>query len=202
MNRDIPKLYGLVLAGGKSTRMGSDKGLLEYHSVPHQEHLYKLLDKVCDKVYLSMRKEQEGDLADGFDVIADQNEYRGPFNGILSAHKAHPDVAWLVLACDLPLMDLPSLKQLVENRDSKKLATSFATKESGLPEPLVTIWEPTGLIEAISHLKTTDSSCPRKFLINSEIALVFPEQDEILYNANSLEDYEYVKSKITLSNGA
>ncbi|SNY99905.1 NTP transferase domain-containing protein [Flagellimonas pacifica] len=202
MKQGIPKLYGLVLAGGRSTRMGSDKGLLKYHSVPQQEYLYNLLEDVCDTVYLSMRQEQEEDLTDNLKIIVDQNEYRGPFNGILSAHKAHPNVAWLVLACDLPLIDLSSLKQLAENRDSKKLATSFSTRKSGLPEPLITIWEPLGLVKAISHLKSTDSSCPRKFLINSEIALVYPERDEILYNANSLEDYEFVKSKIELSNGA
>lgn len=202
MKQDIPKLYGLVLAGGKSTRMGSDKGLLKYHSVSHQEHLYNLLDQVCDKVYLSMRKEQEVDLKDDFNVIVDQNEYRGPFNGILSAHKTHPEVAWLVLACDLPLIDLPSLKNLVTNRNPDNLATSFATKKTGLPEPLITIWEPEGLMKAIVHLDSSDSSCPRKFLINSETSLVIPEQDEVLYNANSLEDYEFIKSKIALANGA
>ncbi|WP_420601711.1 NTP transferase domain-containing protein [Flagellimonas sp.] len=200
MKNDIPKLYGLVLAGGKSTRMGSDKGLIKYHSIPQQEHLYNLLNEVCDTVYLSVRQEQEGNLVDEFNVIVDQNEYRGPFNGILSAYKTHPNVAWLVLACDLPLIDLSSLKELVKNRDPEKLATSFATKKSGLPEPLITIWEPTGLTKAISHLESTDSSCPRKFLINADTSLVHPEQDEVLYNANSLEDYEFVKSKIALSN--
>ncbi|WP_190808683.1 NTP transferase domain-containing protein [Flagellimonas sp. S3867] len=201
MIQDIPKLYGLVLAGGKSTRMGSDKGLLKYHSVPQQEYLYNLLDEVCNTVYLSMRKDQENHLANNFKVIVDQNEYRGPFNGILSAHKAHPEAAWLVLACDLPLIDLSSLKRLVDGRNPEKLATSFATKKSGLPEPLITIWEPKGLAKAMTYLETVESSCPRKFLINSEITLTHPERDEILYNANSLEDYEFIKSKIALSDG-
>ena len=200
MKQDIPKLYGLVLAGGKSTRMGSDKGLLKYHSVPHQEHLYNLLGDICDTVYLSIREEQESETSKNYNVIVDENEYRGPFNGILSAYKKHPEVAWLVLACDLPLIDSDSLKKLVENRNPKKFATSFATKESGLPEPLITIWEPKSLQRAITYLEATDSSCPRKFLINSEISLAHPERDEILYNANSLEDYQFIKSKLTPSN--
>lgn len=179
--------------------MGSDKGLIKYHSMPHQEYLYGLLNEVCDDVYLSIRKEQEIHLVNDLNVIEDKNEFRGPFNGILSAHKTHPDVAWLVVACDLPLLNLSSLKMLVGQRNPEKLATSFATKKTGLPEPLITIWEPEGLLKAMEHLKTSESSCPRKFLINSEIALVHPTKDEVLYNANSLEDYEFVKSKITIS---
>ncbi|MFD2098602.1 NTP transferase domain-containing protein [Flagellimonas iocasae] len=199
MSSKTPQLYGLVLAGGKSTRMGSDKGLLTYHGVPQQEYLYNLLKKLCDDVYLSIRDEQSAAIPDGFKAIIDQNEYRGPFNGILTAHKAFPDVAWLVLACDLPLIDQETLKQLVESRNPDQWATSFATKETELPEPLITIWEPKGLRGAITYLKTAESSCPRKFLINSDTKLVFPKQDELLYNANNIEDYEYVKSKLTLS---
>lgn len=189
-------MYGLILAGGKSTRMGSDKGLLQYHGIPQQDYLYHLLEQVCDKVYLSVREEQQLFLSNEINVIVDQNEYRGPFNGILSAHKAHPNAAWLVLACDLPLLDLESIKDLALQRNPDKLATSYATHESGLPEPLVTIWEPAALKKSIEHLEGTDSTCPRKFLINSDIHLVHPKQDEVLYNANSLSDYEFAKSKL------
>lgn len=196
MSSTTPQLYGLVLAGGKSTRMGSDKGLLTYHDVPQQEYLYGLLGQLCDDVFLSIREEQKSTIPDGFKAIIDKNEYRGPFNGILSAHKTHPKVAWLVLACDLPLINLKTLQQLVENRNPSQGATSFATKKTGLPEPLITIWEPEGLNGAMQYLETAESSCPRKFLINSDTKLVFPERDEVLYNANNVEDYEYAKSKI------
>ncbi|UII75866.1 NTP transferase domain-containing protein [Flagellimonas sp. HMM57] len=197
----IPKLYGLVLAGGRSTRMGTDKGLIPYRGIPQQEYLYQLLGTICDTVFLSIREEQETALTNSFNTIIDKNEYRGPFNGILSAHSNYPEVAWLVLACDLPMIDKEALQLLSNSRNTNRLATSFATKETGLPEPLITIWEPAGLQKSISFLKTAKSSCPRKFLINSDIQLVHPEQDELLYNANSIEDYEFIKSKIALADG-
>ncbi|NAY90954.1 NTP transferase domain-containing protein [Muricauda sp. JGD-17] len=196
-DKNIPKLYGLVLAGGKSTRMGSDKNLIQYHGMPHQEYLYGLLNEVCNSVFLSIRPQQQASIPSHFKTIEDQNEYRGPFNGILSAHRLYPKAAWLVLACDLPLINSETIKQLAHRRNPNKLATSFATKKTKLPEPLITIWEPQGLERAKQYLETAESSCPRKFLINSDIELLYPDHDEVLYNANSISDYEYVKSKIS-----
>lgn len=194
--KNSSKIYGLVLSGGKSTRMGSDKGEINYHGIPQREYMYGLLDQVCDKTFISIRAEQKNEVPDTMNFIVDLNQHRGPYNGILSAHKVYPGVAWLVLACDLPLLDLNTLKQLVVRRVPNKTATAFATKESGLPEPLVAIWEAEGLQQSIVHLKNGTSTCPRKFLINSDIALVFPENDDVLINANSKEDYEQVLLKI------
>ncbi len=190
------KLYGLILSGGKSTRMGSDKGLIEYHGIPQREYLYKLAQTVCEKTFLSIRSEQETELGSEYNYIIDKNEYKGPLNGILSAHREYPKVAWLVLACDLPLLNQSTIAQLVTNRNLDAYATASATAKTRLPEPLVAIWEPLGLQNAVKHMKTAQSSCPRKFLINSDTQLVFPENDEELYNANSLEEYEFAKTKV------
>lgn len=53
------KIYGLVLAGGKSNRMGKDKSRLHYHGQPHALFLYKLLSKFCEKTFLSVRDAAE-----------------------------------------------------------------------------------------------------------------------------------------------
>ncbi len=186
------EIYGLVLCGGKSTRMGHDKGAIVYHDLPQQEHLFQLLEQLCDHTFFSIREEQRATLPEGTNYIIDQNKYRGPFNGLLSAYERYPDVAWMVMACDLPLMDLKALKKLASERDVTKYATAFATLKSGLPEPLAAIWEPKALEEAIGYLNKGDSTCPRKFLINSDTKLVAPEDDEVLLNANSEEDYKQV----------
>lgn len=173
--------------------MGTDKALISYHGDSQQEVMYDLALKICPRAFISLRSDQQKDLTSEMETILDRNEYAGPFNGILSAHAEHPEVAWLVLACDLPLLDLDTLKRLLDSRDPAKDATALATKASGLPEPLAAIWEPSGLAKAIEYLKTANSSCPRKFLLNSDIHLVFPEKDEVLANANSMEDYKRIK---------
>ena len=190
------KLYGLVLSGGKSTRMGTDKGLIEYHGRPQREHLYNLLSEVCDRTYISLREEQEANKPSGFATITDENKFRGPFNGILSAHNKHPKVAWLVLACDLPLIDVAALKQLVLERDPSKFSTSFSAVANPLPEPVCAIWEPKALETAVHYLEEGNGTCPRKFLIKNNAKLVYPKNKNTIVNANSIEDYQDVLLKL------
>ncbi|MEJ2585001.1 MAG: NTP transferase domain-containing protein [Robiginitalea sp.] len=189
-------LMGLVLAGGRSTRMGTDKGLLTYHDRPQREYLYDQMRPLCREVYLSIRPEQEETLPEGFASIPDENKYRGPLNGLLSAHHAFPEAAWLVVACDLPLVDQKVLEDLLARRNPNAMATAFATRKTGLPEPLAAIWEPLGLQAAETHLQSSESSCPRKFLLNTETTLVFPEDDLWVANANEPEEYEALLEKL------
>ena len=197
MGKREPKIYGLILSGGKSTRMGNDKGLIDYHGKPQREYLYELAVRFCDRVYFSIRKDQLDSFAKGVKVIVDKDRYPGPFNGILSAHDQHPMVAWLVLACDLPLLNEKGLMELVGSRNTAKYATAFCSKHSGRPEPLIAIWELKALEVAKAHLETAGNLSPRAFLMNADIQLVVPSSEEQLYNANSKEDYHLVKEKLT-----
>lgn len=189
-------VYGLVLCGGKSTRMGEDKGAIVYHDRPQRDYLYGLLSEVCSRTFYSVREDQVSSLPEGVDHIPDNDKYKGPYNGLLSAFEAYPDTAWMVMACDLPLMHTEALKQLRAERDMGKVATAFATGESRLPEPLAAIWEPEGLRQSLDYLAGGNGTCPRKFLINADTKLVFPADEAVLINANSREDYESVLIKL------
>ncbi|GGZ29105.1 hypothetical protein GCM10007049_22790 [Echinicola pacifica] len=189
-------LYGLVLAGGQSSRMGQDKGELQYYRTNHRSYLYYTLKELCPQTYISCRQDQQSVIQSGMDYIMDEDLYGGPLNGILSAHHAHPDKAWLIVAVDLPHIHEESLQALVKQRQSQKAATVYATHESKLPEPLIGIWEPKGLQEAEKFMIESGKSCPRKFLMNADIQLIYPENDLELFNANYPEDYELAKSRI------
>ena len=184
-------LYGLVLAGGKSSRMGFDKGLIEYRAVPHREYLFSLLTHFCAEAFLGVRATQQEEVA-GFPLILDNEGYNGPFRSILAAHDAYPDKAWLVVACDLPYLTEKTIQKLVEKRDSSKMATTYYNESSGFLEPLITIWEPAGLEKAKAY-GAEGGKCPRKFLMNEEIRQVRADNDEELKNANYPEDYEQAK---------
>ncbi len=189
---NVSDLNGLILTGGKSSRMGEDKSLIEYHSKPQSQHLYELVKEFLPNTYLSVREGQQFDY--NGDVIQDQLSTKGPINGILSAMKLYPNKAWLVLACDLPLISKKTIKQLVEARDPSKLATAFATEKTGLPEPLVAIWEYAALEPLNHHHLVEEKNCPRKFLLNNEIKIITPQDDLELYNANNPDEYKEAKA--------
>ncbi|NME71579.1 NTP transferase domain-containing protein [Flammeovirga aprica JL-4] len=185
-----PKLKGLVLVGGKSTRMGEDKSMLDYHGQPQWKHSYDLLSQYCDEVYVSVadKKEQFSEVKQ----LQDKFIGLGPMSGILSAFQEDPNAAWLVVACDLPLLSASSLNQLVNARNPQKYATSFKSPTMEFPEPLICIWEPKAYGRLLEFL-SWGYSCPRKALINSDIELLIADHEEEMTNANTPEEFQKIK---------
>ena len=192
MTTSATKIYGLVLAGGKSTRMGEDKGLILWHGIPQRNYTAQLLEHFCDEVFISCREEQVTEIGNTFQTITDSVDGKGPMVGILSAFKKYPDVAWLVIACDLPLIDAEAIDHLIEHRDTNAIATTYKSPHDGLPEPLITIWEPSS-VAALNSFREQGYNCPRKVLINSNAKVIEPLSAQALMNANTPEDAAAVK---------
>jgi molybdopterin-guanine dinucleotide biosynthesis protein A len=123
----------------------------------------------------------------------------GPFGAILSAFRAHPDAAWLVVACDLPNLDAAAIDYLVAQRNTSKIATTFRSPFDQFPEPLVTIWEPKSYPVLLQFL-AQGYSCPRKALINSPTEILEPLRPESLVNVNQPEELAQVIAKLTATN--
>lgn len=182
-------VYGLVLAGGRSARMRRDKAALEYRGRTQLEEAYALLASVTERAFVSVRADQVDEpLRRRFPQIVDERTDVGPLAGILAAQRLHPQVAWLVLACDLPFLDASVLGYLLEHRDQQGMATAFRSSHDGLPEPLCTVYEPKS-VEALARYAASGRSCPRKFLIEYQARLLDPLRADALDNVNSTADY-------------
>lgn len=186
----MPKLHGLVLAGGKSARMSKDKALLDYHGKPQQQHAIDLLSTVCENVFVSSRDEsQSNELR--MPNITDKFIGLGPYGGILSAFMQDSNVAWLVIAIDLPFLDEGTIQNLVEHRNPSKVATCFIDPQNEFPEPLISIWEPKAYPRMLDFL-SKGYSCPRKVLINSDVEILTERNAQALTNVNTPEELEKV----------
>lgn len=190
-------VLGLVLAGGRSTRMRRDKAALEYHGRSQLAQAFDTLSRVVDAAFVSVRADQVDEpTRRGFPQVVDlQGSPPGPLAGILSALAARPDAAWLVLACDLPWLDEPTLRALLAARDSSAVATAFRSVHDGLPEPLCAIWEPASAA-ALRAFAATGRNCPRKFLIQAGAPLVAPPSPRALDNVNSTDEYWTAMSEL------
>lgn len=197
----VPTLKSLVLVGGKSQRMGVDKATLNYHGQPQSQFLVNILRGLRTLPHLSCRAEQMSDFAnltsENVPIIADTFLELGPFGAILSAFRHDPNAAWLVVACDLPLLDVETLDFLIKNRNLSAVATAFKSPDSKtpFPEPLITIWEPRAYPILLSFL-AQGISCPRKVLINSDIELLNVPNIAALSNVNTPEEKATIELKL------
>ncbi|MEJ2128720.1 MAG: NTP transferase domain-containing protein [Woeseiaceae bacterium] len=182
------KLFGLVLAGGQSRRMGQDKALLMRKGQSQLGYTTSLLEQVTDSVYVSARSEQQDDPErNRFPTIVDRYEGIGPVAGILSAMDEHPDADWLVLACDLPNIDEATLEYLLEHRAIDRPFSAFRSSYDGLPEPLCAVYA-SGSDSVIREFVADGIVCPRKMLINSDTELLEQPNPGALDNINTPED--------------
>ncbi len=186
-------LYGLLLVGGKSTRMGQDKAQLIYRDdQPEWIRLHSLLNEHCDRSFLSHPAGQDF----GVDTIIDPAE--GPLWAIHAAQEAHPDARWLVIACDLPLLESSTIAKLIDGASTQNQATSYRSRVDSRAEPLCAIYEPSSA-KAISEAVKNGFRCPRKVLESIDTQLISLNSPHALDNANSPADTLEVRSHLTHS---
>ncbi len=185
----IAPVKGLVLIGGRSTRMGTDKSELNYFGKPQKEVVKELLEDNLLDTYYSIQNisEKPKEIHDTFLNL-------GPFGGICSAFQKDPNSAWLVLATDLPFVDNNLIRQLLSKRNPSKVATAIKGKNKEFVEPLITIYEPKAYPILLQYL-AQGYSCPRKMLINSDVEIIEVD-DGLIRNVNTPEEFKIAKKEI------
>ena len=185
-------VWGLVLIGGQSTRMGQDKSGLVYHGLPQRDHLTVLLGPLCQRVYWSVNEAQNNTLSYPH-LLPDRYPQQGPLGGLLTAFEAHPQVAWLLVPCDLPHLDAGTLRGLLagrradsrnENDPNAPLVTAYWDAEKTGAEPLVSLWEP----EAGPVLRAwfmAGNRSPRQFMVQHPTTRLVAPNYAVFENVNT-----------------
>lgn len=131
-------VYGLVVAGGQSSRMKTDKSLLNYHRQPQRYYLYDMLQAICGEAYISCNVAQAGSIPSSYNVIVDDKQYAGigPMAAILSAFERYPEQSFIAIGCDYPDVSAMHLQQLRQGLDEGQTISFFNT-DTGFYEPLL-----------------------------------------------------------------
>lgn len=191
------ELYGLVICGGKSTRMGTDKSLIDYHGKAQRYYVYEMLEWICDKVFISCNSTQKESITDPYKMLADLPQYEniGPMAGLLTAFNYYPDRDFLIVGCDYPFITTKDLKEFVKSVNHEKIASAFYNQDQALYEPLLA-WYSHKSKNEIQRMYGNEEFSLQRFLRENEAGKYEPVRPKNLVSVDTPEDCKIAKETI------
>ncbi len=187
---------GIVLCGGRSTRMGTSKAALPFGPETMLQRVVRLLGTVVTPIVaVAARDQMLPPLPEGLIVTRDEREQRGPLEGLRAGLKALPgnvDAAY-VTSCDVPLLVPGFVTRMMELLNDHDIAVM---EIDGFPHPLSAVYR-RGVLPEVESLLAQDKLRP-VFLFDAvktrrvkpeEMSAVDPEL-RTLRNLNTPEDYQ------------
>jgi molybdopterin-guanine dinucleotide biosynthesis protein A len=190
------QISGIVLAGGKSVRMGSDKGRLTIDGTSLLDRALRTIDGLVDDVVISVRdvstREREGD-AGRVRVVRDDVPERGPLGGLLTSLRRVHHPRALVVAVDMPLLTKNLLAYLIDTSWGWDITVP---RWRDRVEPLAGVYD-RGCAPHIERFLQRPSASARDFVLMTDLGVRFVEDREIrrfgspgrlFFNVNTPED--------------
>lgn len=198
---------GIVLAGGKSTRMGTSKALLPFGPETMLQRVVRILSGVVSPIVVVAAADQElPALPDEVIVTRDEREARGPLEGLRAGLKALPgdvDAAY-VTSCDVPLLVPGFVTQMLDLARDHDVAVM---EIDGFPHPLSAVYRRTTLPH-VEDLLAHDRLRPVFLFERVKTRRVQPAEITsdpdllTLRNLNTREEYEQALALAGLPSGA
>ncbi len=187
-------LSGIILAGGKSNRMGKNKALLELGGMTLIERVARVLSGVCSEIIIAGGDVKElGHL--GYPVVPDIHQGCGPLSGIHAGLTAARNRYGFVAACDIPFLDEKLVQRIISEADGYD---AVILKHGNYFEPLFSLYGKafTGAAETSIKNGVYKVTAPL-YLVRWKAVEVdfseFPDLQKLLMNLNTPEDYEKAK---------
>jgi molybdopterin-guanine dinucleotide biosynthesis protein A len=183
-------IVGVVLAGGSSSRMGTDKALLPLAGAPIITYAARSLSEVCSEVIVASGDQGRYSflgLREIFDVFKDS----GPLAGIHSALLEARDHPVFVIACDLPFVNRELVEFVI---DSGNLTRTRVASAEGRIQPLFGLYDPKILTHLEHCLRTRELSVLKALAgYEHDVVVIEPSlpfyRPNILQNINTRSDY-------------
>jgi molybdopterin-guanine dinucleotide biosynthesis protein A len=186
---------GIVLCGGKSTRMGVPKATLPFGPETMLQRVVRLLGTVVSPIVVVAAREQSlPELPAGVKIAHDEREQRGPLEGLRAGLKALPDSLEFayITSCDVPLLEPAFVERMVELLGDHDIAVM---EIDGFPHPLSAVYR-RDTLPHVEALLEKDKLRPvflfdavRTRRVRPEEMLSVDPQLRTLRNLNTREDY-------------
>lgn len=188
------KRTGIVLCGGKSSRMKQDKSMLIYHSKPQRYHVYDLLKKYCSEVFISVNDVSQVVESDGYNYLIDDKDI-GPMAGLIKACKANPKTDVIIVGCDYPHLNDEMLKKLIQSNDESFLASAFFNSTENCYEPLLAIYK-SECLPFLNYSVENNQNSLQEFLNTVKAHKVYPDSVKQIKSVDTIEEFKCVKEEI------
>lgn len=185
----LTETVALVVCGGKSSRMGTDKSMLRYYEKPQRYHVYDLLTSFCKEVRISCNAGQADTIEDGYFYIADEKKYAdtGPMTALLTAADAFPNKNILFIGCDYPLLHADDLKSFIE-KCSGQQPVAFYNEITDLFEPLLA-WYPHSLFNQLKRNYEKQQYALQHFLRENNAVKFYPSNKTSIISIDTQEAF-------------
>jgi molybdopterin-guanine dinucleotide biosynthesis protein A len=191
----ILTVSGIVLAGGQSSRLGTDKSFINVNGQSLIERIVAKLTRLSDDVIIVTNSPDEYDHLEAR-LVGDIYPGKGALGGIYSGLRAAANAYSLVVACDMPFLDLNLLRYMIILAREHDVVIP---RIGGLPEPLHAIYskncqEPIDRLLARGGLKIIDffSEVRVRYVEEGEVD-IFDPQHLSFFNVNTPDDLEEMK---------
>lgn len=183
-------ITGIVVCGGKSSRMGKDKSMLAYHGRPQWQYMQALLSGFCSKVFLSVNEYQAQVLPPHLPLLEDLPAYRekGPMAALLTAFDILPGQDILLAGCDYPFLQQEELWHFLSFALEAPSAAAFYNEKENLYEPLLAFYPQETAAQA-RNLALTGNYALQSLLRQSEARKYDPLDAQSIKSADTPEQY-------------
>jgi molybdopterin-guanine dinucleotide biosynthesis protein A len=190
---DKKNITGIVLAGGKSSRMGSDKGLLTINDKTFVEHVIVAMKPLVDKIIIVSNNKDYDQF--GYRRVEDSIKDSGPLAGLYSGLKHSETEFNLVLSCDIPMIKTEILKKLVdtdlENYEVVQIESNTKTM------PLIAMYKKQCMHKCLELLQQGERRL--RVAVNqlkTKTIIIDAEFDQFVKNVNTKEDLKTINHAV------
>ncbi len=201
-------MIAAIQAGGRSTRMKTDKAWLMIGEQPMIERVLITVQSIAEKTLIIIN-ENNPQLTDYQDLakkyhshlLPDTHDFRGPLGGIETALRNLESAdAMLIMACDLPFVSSNFLQLLISIHQSNEALLTVPTDASGRPQMLCAVYSKDCLEEITRMLEANELKarllCERVAVnfISFENYSHLRGAENFLLNLNTPEEYKLIDS--------
>jgi len=186
----------LVLCGGNSSRMGTDKSMLQYYDKPQRYHVYDMLAPLCEQVFISVNAAQANSIDKGYHALTDLPPYNdmGPMSALLTAFTKFPQKNILLVGCDYPFLSIAELINFAAC--CTDVAAAFYNEGEDLFEPLLA-WYPSRSFATLKEMYADNDLSLQHLLREGQTVKYYPADKLSIMSADTREAFINARKLIT-----